>query len=210
MLEESATGLDFEEVVEQSISNELTSCWVIGASLGGPAAVKRFLQSLPADINASFIVVQHIDENFLPVLAEILSSNSHFDVQVATGSNSMSAGKVYLAPLKGKLIFLKDGSMLVDHSQKWSAPYQPCIDDVIESLADIYGAKSGAIIFSGMGQDGLKGVKKMLSLDGQVWAQSVDTCANPSMPEAVINAGLASVIAAPEVLADRLVEFVSQ
>lgn len=210
MLEEAATGLDFEEPVQQPLVNELTPCWVIGASLGGPAAVKRFLQSLPADINASFIVAQHIDENFLPVLAEILTSNSHFEVQVAKGSNSIGAGKIYLAPLKGKLIFLKDGSMLVDHSQKWSEPYLPCIDDVIESLAAIYGNKSGAIIFSGMGQDGLNGVKKMLSSDGQVWAQSVDTCANSSMPEAVINAGLASVVAAPEMLADRLVSYLEQ
>lgn len=210
MLEESATGLDFEEVVQQPSASELTPCWVIGASLGGPAAVKRFLQSLPADINASFIVTQHIDENFLPVLAEILTSNSHFEVQIAKGSNSISAGKIYLAPLKGKLIFLKDGSMLVDHSQKWSEPYLPCIDDVIESLAGIYGKKSGAIIFSGMGQDGLNGVKKMSLLDGQVWAQSIETCANSSMPEAVINAGLASVVASPEMLADRLVSYLNQ
>lgn len=209
MLEEAATGLDFEQVTEYP-SDELTPCWVIGASLGGPAAVKRFLQSLPADINASFIVVQHIDENFLPVLADILTSNSHFDVEVATGSNSISAGKVYLAPLKGKLVFLKDGSMLVDRAQKWSPPYMPCIDDVIESLAGIYGDKSGAIIFSGMGHDGLEGVKKMKSVDGQVWAQSVETCANSSMPESVINEGLASVVAAPEMLADRLVDYIGQ
>ena len=209
MLEEAATGLDFEQVIEQP-NDELTPCWVIGASLGGPAAVKRFLQSLPADINASFIVVQHIDENFLPVLADILTSNSHFEVQVAAGSSAISAGKVYLAPLKGKIVFLKDGSMLVDHAQKWSAPYMPCIDDVIESLAGIYGDKSGAIIFSGMGHDGLEGVKKMKLLDGQVWAQSVETCANSSMPESVINAGLASVVAAPEMLADRLVSYIDQ
>ena len=209
MLEEAATGLDFEQVTKQT-GDELTPCWVIGASLGGPAAVKRFLQSLPADINVSFIVVQHIDENFLPVLADILTSNSHFEVSVATGSNSIDPGKVYLAPLKGKLVFLKDGSMLVDHSQKWSAPYMPCIDDVIESLAGIYGDKSGAIIFSGMGHDGLEGVKKMKLLDGQVWAQSVETCANSSMPEAVINAGLASVVASPEMLADRLVNYISR
>ncbi len=210
MLDDAATGLDFDELIEQPTNVKLTPCWVIGASLGGPAAVKRFLQSLPADINASFIIAQHIDENFLPVLADILTSNSHFDVQVATGSNDIGAGKVYLAPLKGKLIFLKDGSMLVDHSQKWSGPYLPCIDDVIESLVSIYGEQSGAIIFSGMGQDGLKGVQKMQSLGGQVWAQSVDTCANASMPEAVINEGLASVVAAPEILADRLAKYITQ
>ncbi len=208
MLEDAAMGLDFEEVSQVSASSsQLTPCWVIGASLGGPAAVKRFIQKLPAEINASFIVVQHIDENFLPVLADILSTSSAFDVKVANGSNPITPGKIYLAPLKGKLIFLQDGSMLVDRSQKWSEPYSPCIDDVIESLAAVYGELSGAIIFSGMGEDGLNGAKKMHLKKGKVWAQSTDTCANASMPEAVINEGLSSVVGSPEDLADELVKY---
>lgn len=204
MLDDAATGVDFNAEPPKTSQPKLGNCWVIGASLGGPAAVKRFLQSLPADINASFVIAQHIDENFLPVLADILTGSSHFDVVVANGSNDMCPGKIYLAPLKGKLIFLQDGSMLVDRSQKWSEPYSPCIDDVIESMSSVYKDKCGAIIFSGMGQDGLTGARKMLESGGAVWAQSVDTCANSSMPEAVINANIASVIAAPEVLAERL------
>ncbi len=204
MLDDAATGVDFNAETPKTSQTTLGNCWVIGASLGGPAAVKRFLQSLPADINASFVIAQHIDENFLPVLADILTGSSHFDVVVANGSNDMCPGKIYLAPLKGKLIFLQDGSMLVDRSQKWSEPYSPCIDDVIESMSSVYKEKCGAIIFSGMGQDGLTGSRKMLDSGGAVWAQSVDTCANSSMPEAVINANIASVIAAPEVLAERL------
>jgi len=206
MLEDTATNIDFHFDIEESTVPALTPCWIIGASLGGPAAVKRFMQNIPADINASFIIVQHIDENFLPVLADILTSNSHFDVKVASGSNSLKPGSVFLAPLKGKLIFLRDGSMLVDHSQNWSAPYSPCIDDVIESISSVYGDKCGAIIFSGMGQDGFQGAKKLDALKGEVWAQSVETCANASMPQAVINAGLAMVVATPEMLADRLVK----
>lgn len=205
MLDDAATGLDFEEPIQPIIQKtELCPCWVIGASLGGPAAVKRFLQSLPKDINASFIITQHIDENFLPVLAEILTTSSQFEVKVANGSNPMTAGQIYLAPLNGKTIFLQDGSMLVDRSQKWSEPYSPCIDDVIESLSSVYKEKSGAIIFSGMGQDGLNGAKKMKALGGQIWAQSVDTCANSSMPDAVINEQLTNVVASPEMLAEQL------
>ena len=208
MLEEAAPDVDFESVTEAQ-STHLTACWVVGASLGGPAAVKRFLQSIPKDIQASFIIVQHIDEKFLPVLAEILTNNSHFEVKVANGSNQLAPGDVYLAPLKGKLIFLQDGSMLVDHSQKWTEPYAPCIDDVISSLARVYKNQSGAIIFSGMGDDGLRGSKEMLALGGKIWAQSVDTCANSSMPEAIIEQQLASVIAAPEVLASRFANLFS-
>lgn len=208
MLEDTATDIDFYLDTEEPQVN-LTPCWIIGASLGGPAAVKRFLQNIPADINASFIVVQHIDENFLPVLADILTNNSHFEVKVASGSSSLKPGSVFLAPLKGKLTFLSDGSMLVDHSQSWSAPYSPCIDDVIESMSAVYTEKCGVIIFSGMGQDGFNGAKKLDALNGEVWAQSVETCANASMPQAVINAGLAKVVATPEMLADRLVKKLS-
>ncbi|MGB0496033.1 MAG: chemotaxis protein CheB, partial [Kangiellaceae bacterium] len=206
MLEDTATGIDFNIDVKESAAPKLTPCWIIGASLGGPAAVKRFMQNIPADINASFIVVQHIDENFLPVLADILTSNSHFDVQVASGSSSLTPGSVFLAPLKGKLTFLRDGSMLVDHSQSWSAPYSPCIDDVIESISSVYGDQCGAIIFSGMGQDGFQGSKKLKEVQGEVWAQSIETCANASMPQAVINAGLTNIVGTPEMLADRLVQ----
>lgn len=207
MLDDAAMGLQFDEPAKPSYQPaELGSCWVIGASLGGPAAVKRFLQSLPEDINCSFIIAQHIDENFLPVLADILTTSSSFEVKVANGSNPMSPGKIYLAPLKGKIIFLQDGSMLVDHSQKWSEPYSPCIDDVIESVSAVYKEKSGAIIFSGMGQDGLNGSQKMKALGGTIWAQSVDTCANGSMPDAVIAADLTSVVESPEMLAEQLAE----
>jgi chemotaxis response regulator CheB len=206
MLEDAATDIDFQTDDEKSMTSSLTPCWIIGASLGGPAAVKRFMHNIPADINACFIVVQHIDESFLPVLANILTTNSHFEVKVASGRNVLTPGSVFLAPLKGKLTFLRDGSMLVDHSQSWSAPYSPCIDDVIESISTVYTDKCGAIIFSGMGQDGFQGAKKLAAVNGEIWAQSVETCANASMPQAIINAGLAKVVATPEMLAERLVK----
>ncbi|MCW9018033.1 MAG: chemotaxis protein CheB, partial [Kangiellaceae bacterium] len=102
-----------------------------------------------------------------------------------------------------------DGSMLVDHSQKWSGPYSPCIDDVIESVSQAYGDIAGAIIFSGMGQDGLNGARKMREKGGQVWAQSVDTCANASMPQAIIEGGQADFIGSPEELAQKLVQLLT-
>ncbi|MGX5172836.1 chemotaxis protein CheB [Aliikangiella sp. IMCC44653] len=207
MLEEAAVHIEFEEKQNTAVAKPTTPCWVIGASLGGPAAVKRFLHCIPKDINASFIIAQHIDENFLPVLAEILTNNSQFEVEIANGSNNMQAGKVYLAPLKGKIVILRDGSMLIDHSQKWSGPYSPCINDVIEAVSGVYAESSGAIIFSGMGEDGLQGAIKMRQAGGKVWAQSPETCANASMPESVIDAQQTDFIGSPEELAQRLLSF---
>jgi len=208
MLEDAAVDMDFDEQPTMP-KLALTPCWVIGASLGGPAAVKRFLQCIPADINASFIIAQHIDENFLPVLAEILSNSSEFEVKIANGSNDMRAGCLFIAPLKGKVVFLQDGSMLVDHSQKWSEPYSPCIDDVIESVSHAYGDLSGAILFSGMGQDGLSGARKMRERGGMVWVQSPESCANASMPQALIDDNQADFVGSPEQLASKLVAYLT-
>lgn len=206
MLDETASDIEFEEKQAIKEVQSLTPCWVIGASLGGPAAVKRFLQSVPADINGCFVITQHIDENFLPVLAEILTNNTPFEVTVANGSNEMRPGKVVIAPLKGKIVFLTDGSMLIDYSQKWSSPYSPCIDDVIEAVSHSYKELGGAIIFSGMGKDGLNGAKKMHQQGGAVWAQSKETCANSSMPEAIVDSGEADFVGTPEQLAENLTE----
>jgi chemosensory pili system protein ChpB (putative protein-glutamate methylesterase) len=209
MLDEEAPSMEFEQIsvaVNSNQDSDVLPCWVIGASLGGPAAVKRFIQCIPKDIKASFIIAQHIDESFLKVLAEILTTNSQFEVSIATGSNEMKQGTFFLAPLNGKTVFLQDGSMLVDRSQKWSGPYLPCIDDVIDSVSQSYGANSGAIIFSGMGEDGLAGARKMRERGGIVWAQSVETCANSSMPESIINNDQADFIGTPEELAEALVK----
>lgn len=209
MLEDTASNIEFEES-DQEIQVGATPCWVIGASLGGPAAVKRFIQCIPKEINASFIVAQHIDENFLPVLKEIITDSCELEVDIAQGCNEMQVGKVFIAPLKGKITFLKDGSMLVDHSQKWSGSYSPCINDVISSVAHAYGASSGAIIFSGMGEDGLLGAKKMREQGGLVWAQSIETCADPSMPKAIIDNNEADFVGSPEQLAENLVAHLNQ
>jgi len=100
-------------------------------------------------------------------------------------------------------------TLVIDHSQKWSAPYSPCIDDVIKSVSRAYGSLSGVIIFSGMGEDGLNGAKRMREQGGMVWAQSPQTCANYSMPEAVINNGVADFVGTTEELAEKLIAHLS-
>jgi len=206
MLEEAASHLEFEPeaTTDQEPTKPTTQCWVLGASLGGPAAVKQFLQNLPADIDACFIIAQHIDESFLPVLAEILSTNTRFEVAIANGSVALEAGKVLLSPLQGKIVILSDGSLMVDRTQKWSEPYSPCIDDVITAVAEVYGERAGAVIFSGMGQDGMHGARKLKQAGGRVWAQQPETCANASMPQAIIDNQLADVVASPQELAAQL------
>ena len=211
LLDESATGMDFvalgetEEPPEET-ENFFNNIWVIGASLGGPAAVKRFLQALPGGLDIAFVIAQHIDENFLPVLAKILDSACDYEVTVAQDTQVIEPGQILLAPIHGRLTFLNSGVAAISN-HPWTEPYSPCIDDVMSDVADTFGGYSGSIIFSGMGNDGTVGAEVMKRNQANVWVQQPDTCANSSMPESIIEAGYADYIGTPEQLAQHLVDY---
>ena len=206
LLDDTATDMQFEDVADD-VGNDIPeqNLWVLGASLGGPAAVKRFLQNLPNNIDAAFVLAQHIDENFLPVLCNILDTQTPFKTVIVDESMALQSGRVYIAPINHKLKFDVDGSVS-SCEDSWTPPYSPCIDDVIENAGQVYQHRCGAIIFSGMGNDGSAGIAKVIQNNVKVWVQSPDTCANSSMPDSVIERDMCHYQGSPEQLADHLTE----
>ena len=206
LLDDTATDMQFEDVADEEVVEiPQQNLWVLGASLGGPAAVKRFLQNLPNSIDTAFVLAQHIDENFLPVLCNILDTQTPFKTVIVDESMKLQSGRVYIAPINHKLKFDLDGTVS-SCEDSWTPPYSPCIDDVIESAGQVYQHRCGAIIFSGMGNDGSAGIAKVIHNDVKVWVQSPDTCANSSMPDSVIEQELCHYQGSPEQLADHLTE----
>lgn len=207
LLDDAAVGMQFDELdeAEQEIELPELNLWVLGASLGGPAAVKRFLQALPRDLDTAFVLAQHIDDNFLPVLCEILDTQTPFKSIIIDQPMPLKTGCVYIAPIKHKIAFTSNGMVDVVH-EPWTPPYSPCIDDVIVSAAEVYRSQCGVIIFSGMGNDGTQGLEQVNSFGLKVWAQSPDSCANSSMPESAIEKQLVEFIGHPEQLARQLQE----
>jgi chemotaxis response regulator CheB len=204
LLDDAATGMQFE-ILENQLQTPELNLWVLGASLGGPAAVKRFLQALPSDINAAFVLAQHIDDNFLPVLCDILDTQTPFKAIIVDQLMTLEPGFVYIAPIKQKLTFTADGKVDVV-SETWTPPYAPCIDDVIISAGEVYRDQCGVIIFSGMGSDGTFGLEQVTPFGVRAWAQSPDSCANSSMPDSAIEKGFIEFIGHPEYLAEQLKE----
>ena len=79
----------------------------------------------------------------------------------------------------------------------------------MKEFAQCYGPDTGAIIFSGMGDDASDGTVAMADSGADVWVQKLSTCASASMPESVLATGKSNFQATPEELAEKLVQIIA-
>lgn len=181
--------------------------WVLGASLGGPVAVKTFLDALPEDLPIAFIVAQHIDAGFQKVLGQVLGRHNHFHFVVDSPEGyPLRPGDVFIAPVD-QVVSIDARSCIRCHPGEWEGPYSPSIDQVMDSTALALGDRTGAILFSGMGNDGSIAGQRMKQRGIPVWAQTAETCASSSQPDSARAAGCVSYNGSPEDLAMHLTEY---
>ena len=93
---------------------------------------------------------------------------------------------------------------IVKTKDEWEGIYSPSINQVMRLVAEQYGKKSGAIIFSGMGDDSAAAAEYMDSVGGPIWAQTAETCANSSQPDSIRETGYVSYNGSPQQLAVKL------
>ena len=179
--------------------------WVLGASLGGPAAVKQFLDCLPEHLPVAFVLAQHIDDGFLETLCQVLRRDSKLTCQVAAPGDRLAHGQVLVAPVAQSLTFDTDGGAGLT-GERWEGPYAPCIDQVLSNVARGFGHCDGAIVFSGMGNDGAIAAPRLAGDGTAIWAQSTESCAVSSQPDSVRETGCVGYSGTPEQLARQLVE----
>lgn len=183
--------------------------WVLGASLGGPGAVKRFLDVLPEGLPVGFVYAQHIDNNFLPVLNQVLGRHSAFDMKHCGHKKKVAVGEVHIVPVNHQIQCTKEEGVIFVHNRPWQGLYSPSISHVMKEFALCYGPDTGSIIFSGMGDDASDGANAMTDSGAQVWVQTLSTCASASMPESVLGTGRSSFQGTPEELAEKLVQVIA-
>ncbi|GGE62382.1 protein-glutamate methylesterase [Streptosporangium jomthongense] len=179
--------------------------WVLCASLGGPEAVKTFLDNLPPGLPAGFIYAQHIDGNFAEVLTRVLGRHAHYKLRHAEENYRIKNGDVVLMPVEREWKFDSTG-VLTEQNSPWPGPYGPSIDQVLLNTADHYGAHCHAILFSGMGNDGAIAAPLLKAYGSRIWVQESASCGNSSMPDSVAATGCASFSGTPEELARELVK----
>ena len=176
--------------------------WGLGASIGGPQALKRFLSRLPADLPFGFVLAQHIGGNFLDLLAHQLDRVTPLAVRVAADGAVLRAGDVLVVPVGRAPAFCADGRVRL--RPLGESVYDPSIDRTLEAVAAAWGERAGAILFSGMGDDGLRGCHEIVRRGGTVWAQEPESCVVSSMADQARERGYVGFSGTPEQLADHL------
>ncbi|MGE8497349.1 MAG: chemotaxis protein CheB [Pseudomonas sp.] len=183
--------------------------WLLAASLGGPAAVKSFLDALPGGLPVGFIYAQHIDASFESALPQAVGRHSQWHVNPARQGDPVRCGEVVVAPISHELGFDDDGAMQIA-DRGWPEPYSPSIDQMMLNLAQHFGDLCGVIAFSGMGSDGSAAAAYVKRQGAAIWTQRGDSCASPSMPDSLREGGYSSLSADPRELAEALVNHLAE
>lgn len=166
----------------------------IGTSTGGPSALQSVLPQLPADFPVPVIVAQHMPPGFTGPLAQRLNGLCALNVREGIHGEVLKAGTVYVAPAGKQIqVMRRNGQLLLNIGDESpiTTLYHPSVDVMFLSLAKAVGKGALGVVMTGMGNDGLKGMREIKTLEGFAIAEAEETCVVYGMPRAIVDAGLA-------------------
>ncbi|BBF81510.1 protein-glutamate methylesterase/protein-glutamine glutaminase [Asticcacaulis excentricus] len=169
---------------------------LVGASTGGPPALRNFLAGLGPDWRIPVLIVQHMPSTFTTILAEHLDKALPQKVVEAQDGMGLKGSHIYIAPgdfhmtLKGTP---GQPSLRLDQSApvNWC---RPAVDPLFKSGAELYGKNVVAVVLTGMGHDGRDGARALVDVNATVMVQDEKSSVVWGMPGAVAEAGLAEFI----------------
>jgi two-component system chemotaxis response regulator CheB len=170
---------------------------VIGASAGGPGALREVLLGLGAPAPVGVLIAQHIVGGFEDGLAEWLTRETGVQVRVARGGERLRKHTVVVAPPGAHLRVGDDKVVIVDRRAPARGGHKPSIDTLFESCARQYGGDALAVLLSGMGRDGVEGMLEMRRLGATTFVQDRSSCVVFGMPQAALAAGAAQHSGSP-------------
>ncbi|MCU1450657.1 MAG: cheB [Acidimicrobiales bacterium] len=179
----------------------------IASSTGGPAALQHVLAGLPADFPAPILVAQHITVGFTEGLAAWLGSVSPLRVKVADHGETIAGGTLYVAPDDRHLGVTQRGVVSLSSAAPVGG-FRPSASYLFESVANAFGASALAVILTGMGEDGVLGLRAVVQAGGRVIAQDETSSVVFGMPRAAIESGLAHMVLPLDQIAQRLASLV--
>lgn len=195
-----------ERPVDKNVPNNESAKLIVGlgASAGGLEALQQFFGNMPNGSGMSFVVVQHLSPDYKSLLAEILSKHTTMKVIQAENAMEVLPNVVYLIPPKNKMV-LRDGRLYLTEIVQGSINHP--IDIFFASLAEEMKERSIAVVFSGTGSDGTKGIKSIKEQGGLVIVQDPVSAKFDGMPKNAINTGLADFILNPQEIAEEILNY---
>ncbi|HTL38928.1 MAG TPA: chemotaxis protein CheB [Kofleriaceae bacterium] len=166
----------------------------IGASAGGLESLEQLFSALPADTGMAFIVVQHLSPDFRSLMDELIGRHSDMPVVVAVDGMTVEANHIYLMP-PGKEMMIRDRHLWL--TDKVPHTFSLPIDAFFRSLAQDVGPQAVAVVLSGSGSDGSRGIVDVKRAGGLVMAETSATAKFDGMPLAAGATGVVDHTHAP-------------
>jgi len=194
---QATTGVS--STVRTSVRRGKSEIVTIGISTGGPNALSQMLPLLPGDLGVPVVIVQHMPPVFTKSLAASLNTKCALTVKEAEEAEAILPNTVYIAPggKQMKLVASPDGKNRIIRitNDPPENSCKPSADYLFRSVGDYYVGRTTAVIMTGMGSDGTKGLQHLKEKGAFIIAQDEATCVVYGMPKAPIQLGLPDIIA---------------
>jgi two-component system chemotaxis response regulator CheB len=160
----------------------------VGASTGGPQALRTILAQLPADFPAAILCVQHISEGFLAGLVDWLATQCSLSVKIVQSGEEPLPGTIYFPQEGTHLEIDKTGRLVCSHKAPVDG-HRPSVTATFKSVADYCGDAAIGVLLTGMGSDGAQGMQEIFAAGGITIAQNEETSVVFGMPKQAIARG---------------------
>ncbi|HZS11039.1 MAG TPA: chemotaxis response regulator protein-glutamate methylesterase [Nitrospirales bacterium] len=183
----------------------------IGCSTGGPKALQDILPLLPADFPAGLLIVQHMPKYFTKPFAERMDQLSAIQVREACQGDIVEPGVALIAPggMHMRVVRRRPTDVEIElASNREGLAHAPSVDILMESVAEVYGSRGVGVILTGMGHDGLEGMRAIQRSHGRTLAQDEASSVVYGMPKAVVEDGCAQKVLPLASIAGEIVNMV--
>ncbi len=183
----------------------------VASSTGGPQALMKMFSSIGAQRlkRVPIALVQHMPATFTAILAQHLERAAGIPAVEGADGMPFEPGRIHVAPGDYHMVLEKtDGGVVVRLNQDPPENFcRPAADPMFRSVARIYGGKALAVVLTGMGHDGLRGGRELVSAGGTIIAQDEETSVVWGMPGAVATAGLCSAVVPLDQIGAKVAKF---
>ena len=178
----------------------------IAASTGGPLALLKILRTIPKPAPVPIVIVQHVDAEFAPGLAEWLSNEGSVRVRLIQPGDKLQIDEILLAGTNDHLILTAAQTFEYTAEPK-DFPYRPSADVFFRSLAENWRGTGAAVLLTGMGRDGAEGLLMLRNIGWMTVAQDQATSIVFGMPKAAAEIGAAQLVLPEQEIANAIVDW---
>ena len=203
------SGDEIETPTRKFSRNKVPPLLVIGASTGGPMALAKVLAKLPEACPYAIVIIQHVDEQFAEGLAQWLGKQISVKVSLAKDGMGPMAGHVFIAG-KDKHLVMTDNLTLHYQDAPLDIPYRPSVDVFFQSVAGCWPEECMALLLTGMGSDGARGMKMLHDKGWHTIAQNQASCVVFGMPKSAIELGGATEVLSLEDISLSVLRFMKK